>query len=35
VPIPPELDDPCRPMFLVWSVDVQADGRTHLSVDTT
>lgn len=35
VPIPPELNDPCRPLFLAWTVDVQPDGRTHLSVETT
>jgi hypothetical protein len=35
VPKPPDINDPNRPIFLVWEVNLQPDGRTHLGVSST
>jgi hypothetical protein len=34
VPLPPAIDDPTRPLSVVWRVALLPDGRTELSLET-
>jgi hypothetical protein len=35
IPRPPDLDDPGRPLFAAWTVDVQPSGETRLILEST